>query len=86
MSQLPGLSLEKHFGFLEIKALPKYREFDWQALLCFIWRMSAVSEGGHSSAKVKAWAKTNRGASGSQRDTGTHDDKRGRDPVSGAGT
>lgn len=29
-AQLPGPSLEKHFGFLERKALPKYRELCWQ--------------------------------------------------------
>lgn len=66
-SQLPELSLEKHFGFLERKALQKYRELCWKVPLFIIWRMSVVSEGNHSTFKAKAMAKNNRGAAGSQR-------------------
>lgn len=68
-SQLPELSLEKHFGFLERKALRKYRELDWKVPLFVIWRMSVVFEGNHSSFKAKTMAKNNRGAAGSQRNT-----------------
>lgn len=42
--QLPGPSLQKHTGFLERKALPKYRELHWKVPLCIIWRMSAAFE------------------------------------------
>lgn len=42
----PGPSLQKHFGFLERKTFPKYRELCWKVPLCIIiWRMSAVFEG-----------------------------------------
>lgn len=68
-SQLPELSLEKHFGFLERKALRKYRELDWKVPLFVIWRMSVVFEGNHSSFKAKTMAKNNRGAAGSQKNT-----------------
>lgn len=68
-SQLPELSLEKHFGFLERKALRKYRELGWKVPLFIIWRMSVVFEGNHSSFKAKTMAKNNRGAAGSQRNT-----------------
>lgn len=70
-SQLPELSLEKHFGFLERKALRKYRELGWKVPLFIIWRMSVVFEANHSSFKAKTMAKNNRGAAGSQRNKGS---------------
>lgn len=57
--QLPGPSLQKHAGFLERKAFPKYRELHWKVPLCIIWRMSAAFERAPLLCqKSRQWPKT----------------------------